>query len=110
VAIRNAVLTGRLDVRVGLPLLAPEHAALWRERIEVTERSRPRDFTRNGWVVEAFQGAWSAIHFTSSAVGRDTDTVAAIAGGLLGAAYGYTAVPFEWRRHLQAGRDSAPGT
>jgi ADP-ribosyl-[dinitrogen reductase] hydrolase len=32
--------------------------------------------------------------------GRDTDTVAAIAGGLLGAAYGYTAVPFEWRRRL----------
>ena len=31
---------------------------------------------------------------------RDTDTVAAIAGGLLGAAYGYTAVPFEWRRRL----------
>jgi hypothetical protein len=32
--------------------------------------------------------------------GRDTDTVAAIAGGLLGAAYGYTAVPSEWRRRL----------
>ena len=66
-------------------------------------------------MVEAFQGAWSAIHFTSSSFGpahlgaaleeavrggRDTDTVAAIAGGLLGAAYGYTAVPFEWRRRL----------
>jgi ADP-ribosylglycohydrolase len=116
VAIRNAVLTGRLDVRTGLPLLAPERAALWQERIEIAERSRPRDFTRNGWVVEAFQGAWSAIHFTSSSAagpahlraaleeavrgGRDTDTVAAIAGGLLGAAYGYTAVPFEWRRRL----------
>lgn len=32
--------------------------------------------------------------------GRDTDTIAEIAGGLLGAAYGYTAVPFEWRRRL----------
>jgi ADP-ribosylglycohydrolase len=116
VTIRSAVLTGRLDVRVGLPLLSAERAALWLERIEVAERSRPRDFTRNGWVVEAFQGAWSAIHFMSSSAvgpahlraaleeavrgGRDTDTVAAIAGGLLGAAYGYTAVPFEWRRRL----------
>lgn len=116
VAIREAVLTGRLDVRAGLPLLSAERATLWLERIEVAERARPRDFTRNGWVVEAFQGAWSAIHFTGltssgpahlrAAVeeavrgGRDTDTVAAIAGGLLGAAYGYTAVPFEWRRHL----------
>ena len=116
VAIRAAVLTGRLDVRTGLPLLSPGRAAVWLERIEVAERSRPRDFTRNGWVVEAFQGAWSAIHFAGlsdsgpahlraaleEAVrgGRDTDTVAAIAGGLLGAAYGYTAVPFGWRRRL----------
>ncbi|MGY2743434.1 ADP-ribosylglycohydrolase family protein [Pseudarthrobacter sp. S3] len=115
VAIREAVLTGLLDVRAGLPLLPAARAGLWLERIEAAERSRPRDFTHNGWGVEAFQGAWSAIHFGLSASGpahlraaleeavrggRDTDTVAAIAGGLLGAAYGYTAVPFEWRRRL----------
>lgn len=116
VAIREAVLTGELDVRAGLAFLPAGRAALWLERIEVAERSRPRDFVRNGWVVEAFQGAWSAIHYTSASAvgpahlraaleeavrgGRDTDTVAAIAGGLLGAAYGYSAVPFEWRRHL----------
>ncbi len=29
--------------------------------------------------------------------GHDTDTVAAIAGGLLGAAYGASAVPLQWR-------------
>lgn len=67
-------------------------------------------------MVEAFQGAWSAIHTTAPSAagpahlraaleeavrgGRDTDTVAAIAGGLLGAAYGYSAVPLAWRRHL----------
>ncbi|WP_353711472.1 ADP-ribosylglycohydrolase family protein [Arthrobacter sp. K5] len=116
VAIRQAVLTGELDVRAGLALLPAGRAAIWLERIEAAERSRPRDFARNGWVVEAFQGAWSAIHHTSDSAtspahlraaleeavrgGRDTDTVAAIAGGLLGAAYGYSAVPFEWRRHL----------
>src|SRR5688500_5360769 len=116
VAIRQAVLTGELDVRAGLAFLPAGRAALWLERIEVAERSRPRDFARNGWVVEAFQGAWSAIHSTSLSAagpahvraaleeavrgGRDTDTVAAIAGGLLGATYGYSAVPFEWRRHL----------
>lgn len=116
VAIRSAVLTGRLDVRVGLPLLPAGRASVWLSRIETTERSRPRDFTNNGWVVEAFQGAWCAIHYAGLSAsgpahlraaleeavrgGRDTDTVAAIAGGLLGAAYGYTAVPFEWRRRL----------
>ena len=115
-AIREAVLTGRLEIRTGLPLLPPDRAALWLERIEIAERSRPRDFTKNGWVVEALQGAWSAISTirTDSAGpvhlraaleeavrgGRDTDTVAAIAGSLLGAAYGFSAVPFEWRRNL----------
>jgi ADP-ribosylglycohydrolase len=29
--------------------------------------------------------------------GRDADTVAAIAGGLVGAAYGASAVPEDWR-------------
>ena len=116
VAIREAVLTGTLDIRTGLPLLPADRAALWRERIETAEASRPRDFSRNGWVVEALQGAWSAIAATRAAGsgpahlrsaleeavrgGRDTDTVAAIAGSLLGAAYGFSAVPFEWRRHL----------
>ena len=32
--------------------------------------------------------------------GYDTDTVAAIAGGLLGAVYGASAVPADWRRVL----------
>jgi ADP-ribosylglycohydrolase len=49
----------------------------------------------------ALQGAWSAIVRTTGLVdglqaavrgGGDTDTVAAIAGGLLGAAYGASAV------------------
>ena len=58
-------------------------------------------------MVQALQGAWSAIHHGAGLVdsleravrgGRDTDTVAAIAGGLLGARWGASAVPFGWRR------------
>src|SRR5258708_34915832 len=37
--------------------------------------------------------------------GNDTDTVAAIAGGLLGAAYGASAVPADWRRVLHGWPD-----
>jgi hypothetical protein len=37
--------------------------------------------------------------------GGDTDTVAAIAGGLLGAVYGASAVPAEWRRVLHGWPD-----
>jgi ADP-ribosylglycohydrolase len=116
-AIRHAVLTGELDVRVGLRHLDAERRAPWTDRIDTAERSRPSDFGRNGWVVEALQAAWSAIAMTNTGEGlpaehlsrgldaavrggNDTDTVAAIAGGLLGAAYGASAVPGEWRRLL----------
>lgn len=33
-------------------------------------------------------------------LGRDTDTTAAVAGGLAGALYGYEAIPEEWRKTL----------
>lgn len=116
-AIRHAVRTGVNDIRVGLAHLHPERAVVWRERINVAESSEPKDFRNNGWVVEAFQGAWSAIYMTKRSVGsselllrdgieaavrggRDTDTVACIAGGLLGAACGSSAIPQEWRLAL----------
>jgi ADP-ribosyl-[dinitrogen reductase] hydrolase len=122
-AIRHAVLTGVLDVRIGLQHIDVDRRDLWATRLDVAEASQPSDFKNNGWVVEALQGAWSAISITpvphddpakgvfradhlrlalDAAVrgGGDTDTVAAIAGGLLGAAYGASAVPAEWRRML----------
>lgn len=117
-AIRHAVLTGELDVRVGLDRLADDRRDLWAERLDVAERSKPSDFRNNGWVVEALQAAWCAIATTpvpddnlaadhlrlalDAAVrsGNDTDTVAAIAGGLLGARWGASAVPGVWRRVL----------
>jgi ADP-ribosylglycohydrolase/protein-tyrosine phosphatase len=122
-AIRHAVLTGVLDARIGLQHIDPERRDLWAARLDAAEKAQPSDFTNNGWVVEALQGAWSAITTTpiprddpakgvfradhlrlvlDAAVrgGGDTDTVAAIAGGLLGAVYGASAVPAEWRRLL----------
>jgi ADP-ribosylglycohydrolase len=119
-AIRHAVLTGALDARAGLARLPEPSRARWAQRLDDAERARPRDFTRNGWVVEALQAAWCAIATTpvpddapadgefrashlrlalENAVrgGRDADTVAAIAGGLLGAAYGASAIPEGWR-------------
>jgi ADP-ribosylglycohydrolase len=115
-AIRHAVLTGDLDLRVGLESLDDSAAALWAERIADAEGRTPQTYRANGWVVEALLGAWSAIACTSltddeadgvshlrrgldAAVrgGNDTDTVPAIAGALLGAQYGASAVPDEWR-------------
>ncbi|GLP73828.1 ribosylglycohydrolase [Mycobacterium antarcticum] len=116
-AIRHAVLTGELDVRVGLSHLDAKSRDTWSRRLEVAEASSPAEIENNGWVVAALQAAWSAIHTTNTGqglpaehltrgldaavrAGDDTDTVAAIAGGLLGAAYGASAVPSAWRRLL----------
>jgi ADP-ribosyl-[dinitrogen reductase] hydrolase len=122
-AIRHAILTGVLDARIGLQHIDIDRRDLWASRLDVAEASQPSDFTNNGWVVEALEAAWSAITTTpipeddpatgvfrvdhlrlalDAAVrgGGDTDTVAAIAGGLLGAVYGASAVPAEWRRAL----------
>lgn len=107
-AMRHAVLTGELDVRRGLSRL-DARARAWAARLDAAERTRPADFTHNGWVVEALQAAWSAISSTATLVdgldaavrsGNDTDTVAAIAGGLLGAVHGTDAVPSDWRAVL----------
>jgi ADP-ribosylglycohydrolase len=141
IAIRHTVLTGELDVRRALkrpslfantyPITGEKQVddvdarvRLWESRIAAAENSRPSAFTRNGWVVEALQGAWSAIHHaraitstTSSpsnlntfrltlelAVrgGNDTDTVAAIAGGLAGAVHGADMefIPQAWMENL----------
>ncbi|TFD88149.1 ADP-ribosylglycohydrolase family protein [Cryobacterium lactosi] len=127
-AIRHAVLTGDLDLRVGLGTLSPGRRELWSARIGHAERRQPRDFTRNGWVVQALQGAWSAIVHTRAGAdggsdagsdagsnggqyrlgveaavrgGGNTDAVAGIAGALLAATWGLTAVPSEWRRLVQ---------
>jgi len=106
-AIRHAVLSGEVDARVGLSALAPDRASLWADRLADAETKQPRDFTKNGWVVEALQAAWSAIVHGEGLVdtleravrgGRDTDTVAAIAGGLIGARWGLSAIPAAWQR------------
>jgi ADP-ribosylglycohydrolase/protein-tyrosine phosphatase len=124
-AIRHAVLTAKLDVRIGLGHIPIERRDMWGSRLDEAEASQPSAFAaKNGWVVAALQAAWSAIVNTpvpkedpasevfradhlrlalEAAVrgGHDTDTVAAIAGALLGAAYGASAVPSHWRLKLR---------
>lgn len=119
--IRHAVLHGDFDgVRLAVATLPADRATLWNDRLDEGERNPPEYFAENGWVVQALQSAWSAITRTAvpardstlgeapeyhlarafeAAVrgGYDTDTVAAIAGGLLAARWGASAVPAGWR-------------
>lgn len=132
-AIRHAVLDGTFEgVRRALKHLPAERARVWAARLDEAEAHDPAHFDRNGWVVQALQGAWSAISRTpvpgddpasgthpaghlqlalETAVrgGRDTDTVAAIAGALLGARWGASAVPAAWRRIVHGWPFAADG-
>jgi ADP-ribosylglycohydrolase len=59
-AIRHAVLTGELDARAGLGYLPARTADVWAARLVEAEKSRPRDLSSNGWVVEALQATGPA--------------------------------------------------
>lgn len=120
-AVRLAVADGRLDVHAGLDLLPAERRDAWRARLDDAASDRPQtDLRANGFTVTALQAAWHAVarsvpplpegvevpgqvHLplalaAAVRIGGDTDTVAAIAGALLGARYGDGAVPGVWAR------------
>lgn len=117
-AIRVAIMSGEIRPGAGLDLLPAPRREQWRAWL--TEAERPADeavpgarFRPNGYTVTALQAAVAAIVLTPASggpaahltealhaavrIGDDTDTVAAIAGALLGAAYGAGAIPADWR-------------
>lgn len=64
----------------------------------------------SGYVVDTLEAAlWALVHTNSYRdcvlacvnMGRDTDTVAAVAGALAGIVYGYDGIPREWLRALR---------
>lgn len=73
------------------------------------ERLAEQDIKSTGYVVDTLEAAIWCLLTTDSYVdcvlkavnlGEDTDTVAAVAGGLAGALYGYEAIPESWRNTL----------
>jgi ADP-ribosylglycohydrolase len=115
-AIRVAVLDGMPEVTMqsvynlvtgALDLIPDDRRAIWAGRISEASVKFPGDFPNNGWVVTAFQAALSSVFMSADVrnpedpskrflagvyaavrAGGDTDTVAAIAGGMLGAVHG----------------------
>lgn len=111
-AIRVAVNGGEIDVASGLDLLPESRQEQWQgwlaDALGDDDGAVPgARFRPNGFTVTALQAALAAITHTPAGfepalhnavrIGDDTDTVAAIAGGLLGARWGASAVSAGWR-------------
>jgi ADP-ribosylglycohydrolase len=113
-AIDHAIRTGELlGPQLGLDALPDERRNQWSALLDEAERLPPETFTPNGYVVTALQAAWAAIYRTRDeiepfesalraavSIGYDTDTVAAIAGSLVGAWRGGAGIPLGWRQGL----------
>jgi len=113
-AIADAIRTGKEPQEIY------EQIKKWASEMEVeapltqaivdASTNRPADYLRQqGWVLIAFQNAlWQLLHAGSLEHGvadtvmrgGDTDTNAAIAGALLGAAHGLDAIPAQWLDRL----------
>ena len=83
------------------------YGRLFNEEFRKTERS---EIKSSGYVVSTLEAAvWCLLTTESYAecvlkavnLGNDTDTVAAVAGGLAGALYGFDSIPDEWLGALQ---------
>lgn len=118
IAIDRAVRERRLDgIWDGVDLLPGDAQTRWAGWLLAAETEPASAFTPNGFVVRALQAAWAAIRQTpipaeepcrhlqdalhaAVRVGDDADTVAAIAGSLLGARWGASAIPLAWKSML----------
>lgn len=96
----------------------PNESAFWKEQLHWATGRDPREFTAgNGYSVQTLKCAWAAIthtpvpqslpaqHFRDALqeavrAGNDADTVACVAGSLLAAMWGLSAIPTRWRAQI----------
>jgi len=92
----------------------PKHSTYWKQQLKEATGKDPRTFSsNNGYSVQTLKCAWAAIthtpistqspsdHFREALeeavrAGNDADTVACVAGALLGAMWGLGAMPVDW--------------
>lgn len=103
-AVRLAVSGGGIDVRAGLDLVSDP--SRWGALLDEAAAGDLGRLHPNGWTVRTLQVASGAVERAGDdlesalalaiRVGDDTDTVAAVAGALLGAHHGASALPSSW--------------
>lgn len=116
--VRRAVVDGwsGQPPELAIDLLPEARRDQWRIWVKDVEADpRPARFADNGYTVSALKAAYAAVLLgladgrgtplrtglvAAVRAGHDTDTVAAIAGGALGALLGASAIPAEWREQV----------
>ena len=101
----------------------PKHATYWKQQLKEATGKDPRTFSsNNGYSVQTLKCAWAAIthtpistqsptdHFREALeeavrAGNDADTVACVAGALLGAMWGLGAMPVDWLAQIHGWPD-----
>lgn len=104
--VRRALESGALDFAGALEVATEPSVR------EAIERSHAREApVMSGWVIHTLTGALWAVASTESfedavwravSLGKDADTVGAIAGALAGARYGLSDIPSAWASQLQS--------
>ena len=95
------------------PILKTEYGLFWQEIKRIFDYAKPRNEIKStGYVVDTLNAAIWALHNTKTYkscilkavnLGDDTDTIAAVAGGLAGIKYGFDrkcGIPWEWIQQL----------
>lgn len=126
IALDRAVREGRLDgAHEGASWLDEDEATAWTARLDAAVTNAPGHFADSESVVSVLQGALAAIWQTPTPTDQDDcvhlqhalDTVrrsglqgvaGAVAGSLLGARWGVSAIPFAWQRLLYGGPGERP--
>ena len=106
---QKAVIRSALDMAKRRYVENPEYGHYARLFDENFGKLSVNEIKSTGYVVDTLEAAVWCVLTTDSYMecvlkavnlGDDTDTVAAVAGGLAGALYGYAAIPREWRDTL----------
>lgn len=125
VAIETDSFTSQADLEVlkdniieAIERTMPNESVFWKEQLDSATGRDPREFTSgNGYSVQTLKCAWAAIthtpiqqsqpaqHFANALkeavrAGNDADTVACVAGSLLAAIWGLSAIPTRWRAQI----------
>lgn len=105
--LRKAVVDGTLDVDEPLRYLDRWQRGYWSMNLNEACNSTPARWFDNGYATVALRAALSSVYstpnydfveslYTAIRIGHDTDTVASIAGALVGALNGIDAIPSHW--------------